>query len=66
MGLDGDNEDVSDSERLSRQPSEASLCATEEEEEEAHLQLGPNCSIKEHLEKDKVCFSQAVFGSKIW
>ena len=57
MGLDGDNEDVSDLERLSRQPSEASLYATEEEEEEAHLQLGPKCSIKEHLEKDKVCFS---------
>ncbi|PSS06098.1 Rho GDP-dissociation inhibitor like [Actinidia chinensis var. chinensis] len=56
MGLDGDNEDVSDLERLSRQPSEASLYATEEEEEEAHLQLGPKCSIKEHLEKDKVCF----------
>ena len=57
MGLDGDNEDVSDSEGLSRRPSEASLCATEEEEEEASLELGPKCSIKEHLEKDKVCFS---------
>lgn len=46
-------EDHSD-ERLSRQPSEASCYATEEEEEEARLQLGPKCSIKEHLEKDKV------------
>lgn len=48
-------EDSSD-ERLSRQPSEASCYATEEEEEEARLQLGPMCSIKEHLEKDKVVF----------
>ncbi|KAL6999190.1 Rab GDP dissociation inhibitor alpha [Sarracenia purpurea var. burkii] len=47
-------EDVSDSgERLSRQPSETSCYATEEEEEEARLQLGPKCSIREHLEKDK-------------
>uniref|UniRef100_A0A5B7A9B9 Putative rho GDP-dissociation inhibitor 1 n=1 Tax=Davidia involucrata TaxID=16924 RepID=A0A5B7A9B9_DAVIN len=47
-------EDVHDSgERLSRQPSEASCYATEEEEEEAQLELGPKCSIKEHLEKDK-------------
>ncbi|KAH7861791.1 hypothetical protein Vadar_030915 [Vaccinium darrowii] len=68
MGLDGDNEtpetklnqprssvvqDDSGDERLSRQPSEASCYATEEEEEEARLQLGPKCSIKEHLEKDK-------------
>lgn len=68
MGLDGDNEtpetklnqprssvvqEDSGDERLSRQPSEASCYATEEEEEEARLQLGPKCSIKEHLEKDK-------------
>ncbi|CAL5335608.1 unnamed protein product [Camellia sinensis] len=45
----------------SRQPSETSCYATEDEEEgnkedeeeEARLQLGPICSIKEHLEKDK-------------
>lgn len=43
------------SEELSRQPSEASCYATEEEEEEeeARPQLGPKVSIKEHLEKDK-------------
>lgn len=49
----GQVEDSSDGEVLSRQPSEASFYATEEEEEEARLQLGPKCSIKEHLEKDK-------------
>ncbi|CAK9163875.1 unnamed protein product [Ilex paraguariensis] len=48
-------EDVSDSgEWLSRQPSEASCYATEEEEEEERqIQLGPKWSIKQHLEKDK-------------
>uniref|UniRef100_A0A5B7BWY8 Putative rho GDP-dissociation inhibitor 1 n=1 Tax=Davidia involucrata TaxID=16924 RepID=A0A5B7BWY8_DAVIN len=50
-------EDVHGSEgRLSRQPSESSCYATdqeEEEEEEAPIQLGPPCSIREHLEKDK-------------
>ncbi|KAK4491761.1 hypothetical protein RD792_002536 [Penstemon davidsonii] len=38
--------------RISRQPSEASCYATEEDEDLA-LQLGPKWSIKEHLEKDK-------------
>ncbi|GAA0139613.1 G-protein modulator [Lithospermum erythrorhizon] len=37
---------------LSRQQSEASCYATEDEEELA-IQLGPKVSIKEHLEKDK-------------
>ncbi|XAR56753.1 hypothetical protein NMG60_11037339 [Bertholletia excelsa] len=46
-------EEVSDCERLSRQPSEASCYATEEDEEEARLQLGPKCSIRDHMEKDK-------------
>ncbi|KAK9689417.1 hypothetical protein RND81_09G058200 [Saponaria officinalis] len=39
---------------LSRQPSETSLYATEEDDEELNkLQLGPKCTIKQHLEKDK-------------
>ncbi|KAK4484782.1 hypothetical protein RD792_007376 [Penstemon davidsonii] len=39
---------------ISRQPSEASCYATDQEEEDlAHIQLGPKISIKEHLEKDK-------------
>lgn len=47
-------EEASDSEEaLSRQPSETSLYATEDEEE-ARIQLGPKMSIKQHLEKDKV------------
>lgn len=38
-----------------RQPSESSLCPTEEDEDELNrIQLGPKCSIRDHLEKDKV------------
>lgn len=50
-------EELSDSEGkpISRQPSEASIY-TEEDEELGHIQLGPKCTIKEHLEKDKVFF----------
>ncbi|KAG5415141.1 hypothetical protein IGI04_002708 [Brassica rapa subsp. trilocularis] len=42
-------------ESLGRQMSESSICATEEEEEDddSKLQLGPQYTIKEHLEKDK-------------
>lgn len=40
---------------LGRQMSESSICATEEEEDDdSKLQLGPQYTIKEHLEKDKV------------
>lgn len=48
-------EELSDSEGkpVSRQPSESSIY-TEDDEEVGHIQLGPKCSIKEHLEKDKV------------
>ncbi|KAL8136686.1 hypothetical protein V2J09_002687 [Rumex salicifolius] len=53
-GVKGDR----DLERLGRQMSEASLCATEEEEEEEvedgkKFDLGPQYTIKEQLEKDK-------------
>lgn len=43
---------------LSRTPSESSVYATEEEEDEygAKIELGPLCTLKEHLEKDKVLF----------
>ncbi|KAK2443065.1 rho GDP-dissociation inhibitor [Trifolium repens] len=42
-------------EPLSRHASESSVYATEEEEDEygSKIQLGPPCSLKEHLEKDK-------------
>nr|GLL41578.1 nucleobase-ascorbate transporter 2 isoform X2 [Ipomoea trifida] len=36
---------------MSRPPSEASLCRTEDEED--FTPMGPKCNIKEHLEKDK-------------
>lgn len=61
---DGDDENSSsrtrtrtDDDALARQMSESSLCATEEEEDDdSKLQLGPQYTIKEHLEKDKVSF----------
>ncbi|XP_010486361.1 PREDICTED: rho GDP-dissociation inhibitor 1 [Camelina sativa] len=56
-GGDDENTSRTDDEAvgsLGRQMSEASLCATEEEEDEdSKLQLGPQYTIKEHLEKDK-------------
>lgn len=59
-GGDDENTSRTDDEAvgsLGRQMSEASLCATEEEEDDdSKLQLGPQYTIKEHLEKDKVCF----------
>lgn len=45
----------SEGETLSRQVSESSICAPEEEDDEgSKIQLGPQCTLKEHLEKDKV------------
>ncbi|KAF8391642.1 hypothetical protein HHK36_023949 [Tetracentron sinense] len=49
-------EDVDESgEKYNRQMSEASCYATEEEEEdgERKIELGPQCTLKEQLEKDK-------------
>ncbi|GAA0159031.1 G-protein modulator [Lithospermum erythrorhizon] len=52
MGNDKNKNVDSDGETMSRQPSESSCYATEDEEELA-IPLGPKVSIKEHLEKDK-------------
>ncbi|CAL0309846.1 unnamed protein product [Lupinus luteus] len=41
---------------LSRQPSESSVYATDQEEEDEDgnkIELGPQCTLKEQLEKDK-------------
>nr|GMD18839.1 rho GDP-dissociation inhibitor 1-like [Ipomoea batatas] len=46
-----DNESDGGSGRMIRPPSEASLCPTEDEED--FTPMGPKCSIKEHLIKDK-------------
>ncbi|KAL5126160.1 Rho GDP-dissociation inhibitor 1 [Glycine soja] len=45
----------SEGEPLSRHVNESSIHATEDEEDEvgSKLQLGPQCTLKEHLEKDK-------------
>jgi Rho GDP-dissociation inhibitor len=48
---------------ISRKMSERSLYGTDQEEEddeetnERKIELGPQCTLKEQLEKDKVCFS---------
>ena len=44
----------------SRQPSEVSLNGDEDDDNIA-LQLGPKCSIREHLEKDKVLTTSFSF-----
>lgn len=54
-------------EKYGRQMSETSLYATEEEEEEAegNILLGPQFTLKEQLEKDKVrviSFIYCIFG----
>ncbi|XP_024977160.1 rho GDP-dissociation inhibitor 1-like isoform X1 [Cynara cardunculus var. scolymus] len=52
-GKDGKKDDASESgEVLSREASESSIYATEDDED-AQIELGPKISIKEHLEKDK-------------
>ncbi|XP_052178707.1 rho GDP-dissociation inhibitor 1-like [Diospyros lotus] len=58
MGLDGDNNnnqtETATSTAAPDDGSGAASCyATEEEEDDSRPQLGPNCTIKEHLEKDK-------------
>lgn len=56
--IDDKKDDASEStttDVLSREASESSFCATEDDEE-AHIQLGPKISIREHLEKDKVFY----------
>ena len=41
---------------ISRKASESSLCPTEDEDddEERKIELGPQCTLKEQFEKDKV------------
>lgn len=55
------NRDADDGgEQIGRQMSETSLYATDQEDEDderSKLQLGPQCTLKEQLEKDKVCLS---------
>ncbi|KAI4305705.1 hypothetical protein L6164_029056 [Bauhinia variegata] len=45
----------SEGEPLSRQVSESSICATEDDEDEegTKIKLGPQFTLKEHIEKDK-------------
>lgn len=44
--------------RISRRMSEASLCTTDDDDDdaEANIQLGPQVTLKELAEKDKVFF----------
>jgi len=45
----------SSGEALRRQPSESAISTVDDDEDDINkIQLGPKCSIREHLEKDKV------------
>jgi len=48
---------------LGRYKSESSVAATEDEDddEERKIELGPQCTLKEQLEKDKVVFAFFLF-----
>ena len=51
---------------MKRNTSETSLYTTEDEDSDGQehnnkIQLGPQCTLKEHIEKDKVCFSHNLF-----
>jgi hypothetical protein len=52
---------------LVRRMSESSIYATEEDEDDAErkLELGPQYTLKEQFEKDKVCFCMCLFLSLI-
>lgn len=59
-------ENVGDTGGMTRTMSEASIYATEDEEDDEgkKIQLGPQYTLKEHIEKDKVlCFSSSLFQS---
>lgn len=55
--VEANKESGDEGERISRQVSESSIYTTDQEEEDDHerskLQLGPQCTLKEQLEKDK-------------
>ena len=54
------NQDNEESEKLGRQTSENSICTTDHEHEDedydGKIDLGPQYTIKEQLEKDKVYY----------
>lgn len=54
MGEKSGDEKEGTIKRSASDSSLASMSAAEEEEEESKIQLGPQCSLKEQLEKDKV------------
>lgn len=54
--IDEEDAQKSGDEHVKRSPSEASLYSTDQEDEDdATIQLGPQYTLKEQLEKDKVC-----------
>lgn len=71
MRKDGEEEvDNCEEERLKRQMSEATLYATEEEEDDEGkgaqgIDLGPRTSLKSEIEKDKVWF-HFFYSYTIW
>lgn len=63
-----DNDNVA-GEGIPRQMSETSVSAAEDDDDEENsnkIQLGPQCTLKEQIEKDKVCVSVQFEGTKRW
>lgn len=63
-----DNDNVA-GEGIPRQMSETSVSAAEDDDDEENsnkIQLGPQCTLKEQIEKDKVCVFVQFEGTKTW
>lgn len=57
--VEANREADGEGQRISRQVSETSMYTTDQEEEDDEgnkLELGPQYTLKQQLEKDKVCF----------
>ena len=52
----GENTDVSETKSTANTPTDDGTEDEAEEYEDGKIELGPQCSLKEQLEKDKVCF----------
>lgn len=56
---------------MARPPSDGSLCVTEDEDDDddevaKKIALGPQCTLKEHIQKDAVCFSLFFTSLLLW
>lgn len=63
--IENENVGNNNDNRVSRQMSESSIYTTDQEEDDDEtnnkIELGPQCTLKEQFEKDKVCSSLLTF-----